>query len=262
MVSHSTCKHVIFEKYDRVTYCSYNKGLEQTANPATSTIAIDLYRKRCGVNIVLLRLDDAARDLSLAISAYASTTPSLSDSHLTDSSVIDDWLHNHSTDDPDQIADQIPRHLKELAARIKFDLGIYQSEPSYNLPLISSHVGPLTLHVDAANYISDTEVRTTASHGRGLFAKRAFKIGELICAEKAFVLPGYFIQDRSSDCLLYNLGDATACPRPGALLFKELVQKLRWNSTLRKEYFELDDGGYWEKNGWALKEGEEAPVDV
>jgi hypothetical protein len=152
--------------------------------------------------------------------------------------------------------------LKELAARIKFDIGMYQSEPIYNLPLISSYVGPMTLHVDAAHYISDTEVRKTVAHGRGLFAKRAFKAGDLICAEKAFALPGYFIQDRNSDCFLYSLGDETASPRPGALLFKELVQKLRWNPTLRKEFFDLDDGGYWKKHGWDLSADEEIPVDV
>ncbi|KAF2876202.1 hypothetical protein BDV95DRAFT_218942, partial [Massariosphaeria phaeospora] len=98
--------------------------------------------------------------------------------------------------------------------------------------------------------------------GRGLFAKRDFKAGDLICAEKAFVLPGYFIQDRSSDCMLYSLGDGTAAPRPGALLFKELVQKLRWNPSLRKDFFELNDGGYWKANGWEVPDGEDIPVDI
>jgi hypothetical protein len=46
------------------------------------------------------------------------------------------------------------------------------------------------------------------------------------------------------------------------LLFKELVQKLRWNPTLRKDYFDLDDGGYWNENGWELGENDEIPVDV
>lgn len=239
---------------------SYNHGLEELGTSPKSATAIDLYRKKCGVNIVLLRLDDAAQDLSLAISAHASVSDP--DSLLGDSTVINEWLHNHSTDDPLQIATQIPRPLKELAARIKFDLGIYQTNGVYNLALISSYVGPLTLHVDAANYISDTDVRLTATHGRGLFAKRGFRAGELVCAEKAFVMPGYFIQDRSTDCLLYSLSDETASPRPGALLFRELVQKLKWNPSLRKEYFELDDGGYWKKYGWEVGKDEEVPVDV
>jgi hypothetical protein len=209
-----------------------------------------------------MRLDEAARDLANAISVHASSTPSLASSKISNSSTVEAWLRNNSTEDPLNISSNIPRALKELAARIKFDIGISQKTPEYNFPLISSYVGPLTLHVDAANYTCDTEIKEAASHGRGVFAKRAFKAGELISAEKAFALPGYFMQDRSSDCLLYSLGDETAAPRPGAWLFKELVQKLRWNPSLRREFFELDDGGYWEKNGWQLEEGEDIPVDV
>lgn len=245
-----------------LTIYSYDRGLAWLSANPDPVSEIDLYRKRCGVNIVLLRLDDAANDLSRAISVHAVSTTSLSSSQLVNASTVESWLHNHSTEDPLEISSNIPRALKELAARIKFDLGIYQTNAEYNLPLISSYVGPLTLHVDAANYTCDTEVRQTTSHGRGLFAKRAFKSGELVAAEKAFVLPGYFIQDRSSDCLLYSLGDETASPRPGALLFKELVQKLNWNPSLRKEYFDLDDGGYWKTNGWEVPEGEDIPVDV
>lgn len=214
------------------------------------------------MSIVLLRLDDAAKDLSEAIATHARSTPDLSSSKLSDASIVEAWLHNRSTEDPLEISSKIPRPLKELAARIKFDIGINQLKPDYDLSVMSAYVGPLTLHVDAANYICDTEVRECGSHGRGLFAKRDFKEGELICAEKAFVLPGYFMQDRNSDCLLYSLSDGTAAPRPGAWLYKELVQKLRWNPSLRKEFFDLDDGGYWEKHGWPVGEDEEIPVDV
>ncbi|KAJ4301243.1 hypothetical protein N0V90_003334 [Kalmusia sp. IMI 367209] len=240
----------------------YTEGLHfLSANP-DSVAEIDFYRKRCGVSIVLLRLDDAASDLSKAISTHARSASSLSSSELADASKVEAWLHNRSTNDPLNISSRIPRHLKELAARIKFDIGINQTTPDYDLPVISSYVGPLTLHVDAANYVCDAEVRESESHGRGLFARRAFKEGDLICAEKAFVLPGYFMQDRNSDCLLYSLGDGTAAPRPGAWLFKELVQKLRWNPSLRKEFFDLEDGGYWKKSGWEIAEDEEIPVDV
>ncbi|KAF2013620.1 hypothetical protein BU24DRAFT_464383 [Aaosphaeria arxii CBS 175.79] len=253
---------MFLKKKFRTALQHYDRGLRALDSKSNSAAKIDLYRKKCGVNIVLLRLDDAADDLSQAIVTHALSDSQLAGSPMSDLDTIKSWLHNGSTEDPLQISSSIPRPLKELAARIKFDLGIYQTSAEYNLPLISSYVGPLTLHVDAAHYISDTEVRKTENHGRGLFAKRDFKIGELVSAEKAFVLPGYFIQDRSSDCLIYSLGEGTASPRPGALLFKELVQKLRWNPSLRRDYFELDDGGYWKEYGWEVSEGEEIPVDV
>jgi len=223
---------------------------------------IDIYRKRCGVNIVLLRFDDAAEDLAQAISTHAQSSPVLQETELASLSTVKDWLHDHTTDDPLRIATRLPRSLKDLAARIKFDLGIYQSSPDYDLPTMSAYVGPLTLHVDAVNYISDTKVKQTSHHGRGLFAKRDFKAGDLIMAEKAFALPGYFFNDRSSECSLYSLGDGTATDRAGALLFKELVQKLVANSSLRKEFFEMDDGGYWAENGWHTSEEDDIPVDV
>ncbi|PVI03785.1 SET domain-containing protein, partial [Periconia macrospinosa] len=226
----------------------YNQGLSVLSKTSEPSAEIDLYRKRCGVNIVLLRLDDAANDLSKAISVYAKSSSDLSSSQLTNIPTIHSWLHDGSNQDPLDIASRIPRALKELAARIKFDLGIQQPSAVYNIPLISSYVGPLSLHVDVANYTCDTEVKTTATQGRGLYAKRAFQAGELVSVEKAFVLPG--------------LQDETAAPRPGAWLFKELVQKLRWNPSLRKEFFSLDDGGYWKECGWEVADDEDVPVDV
>ncbi|ORY11442.1 hypothetical protein BCR34DRAFT_601385 [Clohesyomyces aquaticus] len=237
---------MFLKKMFRKALVCYNHGLHHLSTHPNAPLQIDLHRKKCGVNIVLLRLDAAATDLSLAICLSFSTLPTPpSNPALTDPATIASWLHSQSTTDPLNLSSQLPPALRALAARIKFDLGLYQSTPTYNLPLLSSYVGPLSLHLDAATYISDVEVRDSgAGHGRGTFAKRAFTMGECVVVEKAFVLPGYFIADRGSDCLLYNLGNGTAAPRPGALLFRELVQKLSWNSSLRREFFKCDDGGY------------------
>ena len=81
-------------------------------------------------------------------------------------------------------------------------------------------------------------------------------------AEKAFALPGYFFNDPGSDCSLYILGDGTASNKAGTWLLKELVQKLRHNPSLRKGFFDMDDGGYWSQNGWEVQEGDEIPVDM
>lgn len=171
-------------------------------------------------------------------------------------------MHNNSVNDPLKITLCLSRPLKDLATRVKFDIGIYQSAPNYDFQTISTSVGPLSLHVDAANYIEDTKIKMTEHHGRGLFAKKPFKAGDLIIAEKAFALPGYFFNDRGSNCSLYSLGDGTATDRAGALLYKELVQKLRHSPSLRRIFFDMDDGGYWSENGWTIEEGHEIPVDV
>lgn len=118
------------------------------------------------------------------------------------------------------------------------------------------------MYIDAANYIADTEIKQTSDHGRGLFAKRSFKAGDLVMAEKAFALPGFLVDDMGSECSLYSLGDATAADQAGALLFRELVQKLNANPSIRKAFFAMDDGGYWERHGWEVAEDEDIPVDV
>ncbi|KAF2831890.1 SET domain-containing protein [Ophiobolus disseminans] len=240
----------------------YEQGRLLLTASSDTVAQVDIYRKRCGVNVVLLRFDDAAEDLAQAISIHALSDSAVEKFEVTTPSAVREWLHNGSKDDSLQMASILPRSLKDLAARIKFDLGLYQTSPDYDLPTISAYVGPLTLHVDAANYLSDVEIKPTSYHGRGLFAKRDFQAGDLLMAEKAFALPGYFFNDRSSDCALYSLGDGTATDRAGALLFKELVQKLTANPSLRKGFFDMDDGGYWAKNGWEVSEQDDIPVDV
>lgn len=223
---------------------------------------IDFYRKKCGVNIILLRLDDAADDLAQAASIFAASPPAHQVKDLTDVAHFKAWLHSNSVTDHSSIVSLLPRALQDLAARIRFDLGITQTQPDYDLPKISANVGPLNLFIDAASFTTETEVRQTSTHGRGLFAKRSFKSGDIVMAEKAFALPGYLEQDRGSDCSLYSLSDATAADRAGALLFRELVQKLDANPSVRKAFFDLDDGGYWEKHGWGVADDESVPVDV
>jgi hypothetical protein len=222
---------------------------------------MDLYRKRCGVNLVLIRLDAAADDLSQAIILHAKLTCS-SSSPLSDPSVVIEWLRNRSTEDQLELLSSLPPSLRALATRIKFELGKSQTSPDYDAQHIYSSVKPSNSHVDVASYTCDTEIKQTAHHGRGLFAKRAFKTGDLIMAEKAFAIPAHFSNDTSNLCSLYSLGDGTATDNTGALLFKELVQKLTHNPSLRRQFFDMDDGGYWSENGWQVPDDEVIPVDV
>ena len=212
------------------------------------------------MDIVLLRLDDAAHDLAMAVCSLPEAKDSPSE--FSKPSAFEDWLHNGTLDDKIIKGPlTIPKALLELASRIKFDLGVFQDRPVYDFQTMMAHVGPMALHLDCPTYVSDVVVKQTEKKGRGLFARKDFKRGELLMLEKAFVLPGYFIADRSSDCLLYNLGSETASLRPGALLFKELLQKLRHNPSCRREFFELDSGGY----PAAIKPetpDEDIPVDV
>jgi hypothetical protein len=45
-------------------------------------------------------------------------------------------------------------------------------------------------------------------------------------------------------------------------LFRELLQKLEANPSIRKSFFDMDDGGYWAEHGWEVADGEQVPLDV
>jgi hypothetical protein len=257
---------VCFEKYlydhtSRLTHQSYEFARLSVAKDSGGIVYIDIYRKRCNVNLILLRFDAATEDLAQAISIHAQSDSRLQNSELVDYSTVKAWLYDQTSDGSPQTASQLPRALRDLAARIKIELGMYRNDSKYDLAAISSYVSPLTLHVDAASYVKNTEIRNTSTHGRGLFAKHDFKAGDLVMVEKAFAFPGYLVNDKSSDCSLYSLGDGTATDKAGALLFKELVQKLHANPSARKSFFDMDDGGYWARSGGNETEGD-TPVDV
>ncbi|KAL6709652.1 hypothetical protein ACN47E_001080 [Coniothyrium glycines] len=239
----------------------YDDALSNSETCPDNDQRIDLFRKHCGVNLVLLRFDEAARDLAQAV-ALQIASPSHVSSDLVDTADFEYWLHDPSVDHVWNGEAPLAKPLTDLAARIKYDLGIHQLKDSYDLMHFASCVGPLNMHVDAANYICDTLIKQTTNRGRGLYARRAFRTGDLIMAEKAFALPGYFFNDASSECSLYSLGDGTATDRAGALLFKELVQKLRHNPSLRRQFFDMDDGGYWRSYGWYIEDGDDIPVDI
>jgi hypothetical protein len=246
----------------RLRYRSYENGRLLLIDVSNPVVQIEIYRKRCNVNIVLLRFDAAAEDLAQAIFIHAKSSHDLQIPESVDIFAVRSWLHSRSREDPLDIISHIPRPLKDLATRIKLDIGLYQDNPDYDFNALSSHLSPLNLHIDTASYIQDTEIRQTAGHGRGLFAKRDFKAGDLVMTEKAFALPIQIENDRGTECSLYSLGDGTATDRAGALLFKELVQKLDANPSMRKLFFDMDDGGYWAQNGYEVADKDEIPVDV
>jgi hypothetical protein len=80
--------------------------------------------------------------------------------------------------------------------------------------------------------------------------------------EKALAIPAQFLNNTSNACSLYSLGGKTATDTTGALLFRELVQNSTHNPSLRRDFSEMDDGGYWEEQGWQISEDEDIPVHV
>ncbi len=126
------------------------------------------------------------------------------------------------------------------AARVK-----EQEVGSYDFKAMSDSVSSHNVWLDHADFTANTEVRTTETHGRGLFTTRDIEAGELVLCEKAFCLPDMYTGDDERDLVMYNFNTGGKTQRPAqSALFLQLIQKLYKNPHECKKFFDLDGGAY------------------
>jgi hypothetical protein len=144
------------------------------------------------------------------------------------------------------------RYKKELSranSRIR-----EQEEGNYDFHLMVTSVNEQHIHLDHADWTKCTIIKSTATHGRGLFAARDIEAGELVLCEKALCLPNRYDGEEGSDLIMYNINTTSKTQRPAqAALFLQLVQKLYHNPHLNKSFFDLDGGQY-------LRSGKEGDI--
>ncbi|KAF2482043.1 hypothetical protein BDY17DRAFT_325539 [Neohortaea acidophila] len=101
-----------------------------------------------------------------------------------------------------------------------------------------------THRLDHADFTSNVAVRSAGKRGRGLFACKDIKAGELILCEKAF--QACF----ASECNASLLGEINTergyFDAAEGLVF-DTIDKVRRNPEAASRYLELDDGGYQPK---------------
>ena len=100
--------------------------------------------------------------------------------------------------------------------------------------------------VDLASYFGPIEPRETQAWGRGLFATKPVKAGELLLCEKALSV---VLSDRApqSGCFIVGHQETTLTTDiTGFALRTDIVQKLEKNRTFRASFNKLYDGGYRE----------------
>ncbi|KAJ9195287.1 hypothetical protein DTO027B5_6494 [Paecilomyces variotii] len=99
--------------------------------------------------------------------------------------------------------------------------------------------------LDRATYIGPVSVRSTESHGRGLFTTEAVRAGDLLFCEKAFAHAFHDEAGDSSDLsLLMNLETQTMTMGTQAELISLVVQKLYKNPSLMSTFTDLYHGSY------------------
>jgi tetratricopeptide (TPR) repeat protein len=213
--------------------------------------SLDVYRKRAFANLTAKVFtsakDDAlASGLGDAIDEKASYCAGRAAYELSEYAKSKEYIENALKLNPKNL--KYKKELKRANSRIKeVEGGIYDFHS-----MVTS-VTKQNIHLDYADWTKNTAIKSTPTHGRGLFATRDIEAGELVLCEKAFCLPNRYEGEEGSDLVMYNLNTTSRTQRPAqTALFLHLVQKLYNNPHLNKSFFDLDGGNYLRSG----KEGE------
>lgn len=131
----------------------------------------------------------------------------------------------------------VQKELEKCNARIK-----EATEGAYDFKAMARSVTPKEIHLDRASYFAKVEVRDSPIHGRGLFATKDIKAGELVYCEKAVCVPSEFNLNHNS-----------------AALFANLVRTCHDNPSLHAQVLDLYGGSY-QRSGHEAKVVDEVPV--
>ncbi|KAF1831274.1 SET domain-containing protein [Decorospora gaudefroyi] len=114
--------------------------------------------------------------------------------------------------------------LKRIEARLR-----EEDTGSYDFTKIRTGLSRARPYVDAADFIKNTEIKSSSGKGRGLFATRDIAAGELIMCEKGFcVVWGH--EEEALTAMTYDVRDERIRFSPVGLS-KALVQKLLSNPS-------------------------------
>lgn len=191
---------------------SYTEALE---SPSPFAFKSPLHTKRSTVNLLLGRYDAAKTDALAALNPDGTPSPhdwkayynagraayglcAYPESHTLLTTAL-------------QLNPSNPAIQKEharCAARLH-----EESTGEYDFPAMRASLSPHTVHLDRGSFLRNTRVGTSAHHGRGLFATRPIKAGEVVFVEKATLMPNQYDPSRAS-AALYALMVRQLCENP------------------------------------------------
>lgn len=226
-------------------HASYTKGLVMLCNgtkASASKLYHDLHRNRAHVDLLLSRFEEA-KDDALA---------SIADNAEADQSKLDVKAYFR--------AGSAAYRLKQYDEAIKYIEKELQIEPSdkeasarlqktkrrtreatagiYDFSKLRASLSRHYPRVDAASFLQTVEVKQSPGKGRGLFAKRAFKPGDLVMVEKAYCVVWAHERDDAWTSMTYDVRDDIMRVSPSGLC-AAVVQKMRNNPGQAKKVLEM-----------------------
>lgn len=206
----------IQKDFPTAIFC-YTEALEGSSDPAFKS---PIYTKRAGTNLVLGRYDAAKAD------ALAS---------LTDTPGPHDWKayynagraayglcdYQSSNTLLSKALELNPTHegIQREHARCRARLR-EEETGEYDFAAMAASLTAQSVHLDRGSFLGNTRVAASPHHGRGLFAARDLRAGDLVFAEKATLMPNQYEPARAS-AALYALMVRQLCDNPslaGAVL--------------------------------------------
>ncbi|KAK5723704.1 hypothetical protein LTR15_005403 [Elasticomyces elasticus] len=229
----------------------YSQGL-RACSEDDGALRYDLHRNRANANLLLGRFEGALADAEAAIipvpaggeldeaskklngkayyragrAAYALRMFAKADGYFQD-------VERCTAGDEDAKRERV-----RVASRIR-----EESKGAYEFAAMSKSSSITHNRLDHADFVAAVEIKSAGQRGRGLFATRNIKVGDLILCEKAF---GVVLKSEKTTetYTMMNLNTNRGSMGPHATLLFDIVQKLSHNPEQAKLYFDLHDGGY------------------
>jgi tetratricopeptide (TPR) repeat protein len=245
-------KNVGNESFKNKDYLSafeaYTKGLT-ACDDNEDSLRRDLFRNRSIVSIYLQRYETAAADANDALISDACDDATVAKNNVKARYragrafyCLENYSEAHkqfekllhiSPDDQDT--------LEQLAkAKARYEESV---TGKYDFTAKSESTSATHKRLDHASFTTNVAILSSSKKGRGLFATKDIKAGELVLVEKAFSVA--FASELGTEThIIMNLNTNTARIGAHSSLYYQLVQKMIHNPTQAKRMLELFDGGY------------------
>jgi tetratricopeptide (TPR) repeat protein len=217
---------VISQANPQLNLPSYSEALEVSEDAAFKA---PIHTKRAGVNLILGRYDAAKAD------ALASRTGGPQDwkAYFNAGRAaygLCSYAESHTL--LTKALDLNPTNANIQKEHARCEARLREEETgAYDFPAMQASLGPHAVHLDRGSFLRNTRVAESAHHGRGLFAARDLRAGDLVFVEKATLMPNQYEPARAS-----------------AALYALMVRQLCDNPSLAGPVLGLYDAGY-ERSG-------------
>lgn len=251
-----------------LAHAYYTRGIaaaDAKADPA-STLSQDIRRNRAHVNLLLQRYDEAKADALASLTKGGSEEQQSLDSKAYFRAGSAAYALAEYEDAKGYFEEQDRLQPDNKTAKINVQRSSKRMEErekgNHDMNKVVASLARTQGKPDVASYDGQTKVKKSPGAGRGLFAARDFKAGELIMCEKAFCIVSSKDKAAAVTALTVDLDEDFTIRVFPAGLHRAVVQKLLDNPSQAAKVLALDSGAYTGLGEKATSSAEGPVVDT